>query len=150
MTSVFGVIFYILTFLSVYVQVFFLVTFLENRKKIVTRKGKIQLANYPSVTIIVPCWNEEKSIFKSVNSLLHIYYPQDKLKIFLIDDGSTECSQIATTLGGSESEPMWCSPSATGNDYALKGGYAKPATRGGTFRSTQTQLNFFSEIVRCN
>jgi cellulose synthase/poly-beta-1,6-N-acetylglucosamine synthase-like glycosyltransferase len=90
MTSVFGVIFYILTFLSVYVQVFFLVTFLENRKKIVTRKGKLKLDNYPSVTIIVPCWNEEKTILRTVNSLLHINYPQDKLNIFLIDDGSTD------------------------------------------------------------
>lgn len=90
MVSVFGAIFYILTFLSVYVQVFFLVTFLENRKKIVTRKGKIKLANYPAVTIIVPCWNEENTIYKTVNSLLNMNYPQDKLHIFLIDDGSTD------------------------------------------------------------
>ena len=83
-------IFYILSFLSVYAQVFFLITFLENRKRIITREGSIQLTNYPEVTVIVPCWNEETTIYKTVRSLLDLNYPEDKLKIFLIDDGSTD------------------------------------------------------------
>lgn len=83
-------IFYILTFLALYVQVFLFVTFLENRKKIVTRKGKVKLQKYPPVTIIVPCWNEESTIQKTVESLMNLNYPKDKLQIFLIDDGSTD------------------------------------------------------------
>src|SRR3989344_2013015 len=83
-------IFYVLIFLSVYVQVFFFLTFLENRKKIVIRNGKIKLSKYPAVTIAVPCWNEEKTIYKTVRSLLNLNYPKDKIKIFLIDDGSTD------------------------------------------------------------
>ncbi len=90
MASVSDIIFYILTFLSVYVQVFFLVTFLENRKKIVIRNGAVKLAEYPKVTIIVPCWNEEKTVYKTVHSLLGLNYPKDRIKIFLIDDGSTD------------------------------------------------------------
>ncbi len=90
MVSVSDVIFYVLVFLSVYVQVFFLITFLENRKKIITRKGEIKLTNYPSVTIAVPCWNEENTVEKTVRSLLDLNYPKDKVKIFLIDDGSTD------------------------------------------------------------
>jgi cellulose synthase/poly-beta-1,6-N-acetylglucosamine synthase-like glycosyltransferase len=79
-----------LIFLSVYVQVFFLVTFFENRKKIVARTGPTKLGYYPAVTIIVPCWNEEKTIKGTVDSLLGLNYPQDKLNILLIDDGSTD------------------------------------------------------------
>ncbi|MDD5721180.1 MAG: glycosyltransferase [Candidatus Pacebacteria bacterium] len=90
MTSIFDLIFYILIFLSVYAQVFFLITFLENRKKIVIRNGKITLKDYPAVTIAVPCWNEENTVEKTVNSLLGLNYPKDKLQIFLIDDGSTD------------------------------------------------------------
>ena len=90
MTSILNVIFYILTFLSVYVQVFFFVTFLENRKKIIIRNGKIKLTSYPSVTIVVPCWNEEETVAKTVHSLLDLDYPKDKVKIFLINDGSTD------------------------------------------------------------
>lgn len=90
MTSISNVVFYVLTFLSVYVQVFFLVTFIENRKKIITRNGPIKLSKYPKVTVIVPCWNEEKTIYKTVCSLLNLNYPKEKIKIFLIDDGSTD------------------------------------------------------------
>lgn len=90
MSNLFEVIFYVLTFLAVYVQVFFLVTFLENRKKIITRKGEIKLDSYPGVTIIVPCWNEENTVEKTVLSLMDLNYPKEKLQIFLIDDGSTD------------------------------------------------------------
>ena len=84
------VIFYILIFLCVYAQVFFLVTFFENRGKLKIRKGPTKLQKYPSVTIIVPCWNEEKTVYETVCSLLALNYPKDKVKILLIDDGSTD------------------------------------------------------------
>jgi cellulose synthase/poly-beta-1,6-N-acetylglucosamine synthase-like glycosyltransferase len=90
MALVFDAIFYILIFLSVYVQVFYFVTFLENRKKIVIREEDIKLKSYPSVTIVVPCWNEEKTVEKTVLSILNLNYPKDKLKIFLVNDGSTD------------------------------------------------------------
>ena len=90
MTSIGNVIFYILIFFTVYIQVFFFITFLENRKKLVVRNGKIKLKSYPAVRIVVPCWDEEKTVYKTVRSLLGLNYPKDKLKIFLIDDGSTD------------------------------------------------------------
>ena len=90
MASISIIIFYVLTFFSVYVQVFFLITFLENKKKIIIRKEKIKLTKYPSVTVIVPCWNEERTVYKTVRSLLDLNYPKNKLRIFLIDDGSTD------------------------------------------------------------
>jgi len=79
-------------FLAVYIQIFFFVTFLENKNKILIRHGKISLNDYPGVTIIVPCWNEEKTILKTVHSLLDLNYPKEKLKILLVDDGSTDAT----------------------------------------------------------
>lgn len=90
MESVSQAIFYILAFISTYVQVFLLLTFLENRKKIIQRTGGTKLERYPGVTIVVPCWNEEKTIYKTVRSLLDMNYPKNKLHIFLVDDGSTD------------------------------------------------------------
>ena len=90
MSYISNALFLILTFLSVYVQVFFLVTFFENKKKIIHRKGPTTLNNYPGVTVIVPCWNEAETIAKTANSLLNLHYPKDKLNIFLIDDGSKD------------------------------------------------------------
>ncbi len=90
MTFVSGAIFYFFIFLTVYVQVFFLVTFFENRGKIVVRKGKTKLENYPEVTVIVPAWNEERTLGKTVESIFRLNYPENKVRIILIDDGSTD------------------------------------------------------------
>lgn len=85
-----NMIFYVFIFFSVYAQVFFFITFLENRKKIITREKNTKLSKYPAVTIVVPCWNEEKTVYKTVRSVLNLNYPKDKLEIMLIDDGSTD------------------------------------------------------------
>jgi cellulose synthase/poly-beta-1,6-N-acetylglucosamine synthase-like glycosyltransferase len=90
MTFASHTVFYVFTFLAIYVQVFFLITFFENRKKIIIRGEKIKLSNYPAVTVIVPCFNEEGTIDKTVQSLFNLNYPQDKINIFLVDDGSTD------------------------------------------------------------
>lgn len=91
MASISNIIFYVLIFLSVYVQIFFLITFIENRKKILKiEDSDFELESYPSVSVIVPCFNEEKSIEKNINSLLNLDYPKDKLKIIIIDDGSKD------------------------------------------------------------
>ena len=90
MDLVFNVIFYMFTFLAVYVQVFFLYTYLERRKDIVVRLDDHPDRVYPSVTIIVPCWNEQNTVKGTMESLLALDYPKDKLHIILIDDGSTD------------------------------------------------------------
>jgi cellulose synthase/poly-beta-1,6-N-acetylglucosamine synthase-like glycosyltransferase len=82
--------FYVFSFLSVYVQVFFLVTFFEKRKSIIIRKGPMDLAEYPGVTIIVPCYNEERTLEKTMDSLFAIDYPKDNLHFILVDDGSKD------------------------------------------------------------
>jgi len=89
-----GAIFYFFIFLTVYVQVFFLVTLLENRKHVAIRRGITTLTNYPEVTVIVPAFNEEKTLRKTVESLFNLNYPKEKLKIFLVDDGSRDRTYI--------------------------------------------------------
>ncbi len=73
-----------------YVQIFLMVTFLERKSEIKKRTGSTKLDEYPAITVIVPCWNEEKTIAKTVNSLLNVNYPPDNFFIFLVDDGSTD------------------------------------------------------------
>lgn len=90
MTSVYSTIFFILTFLSVYVQVFFLLTFFEKKKKILIRKGSFELKEYPGVTVLVPCYNEQSTIKSTIDSILELDYPKDKLKVIIIDDGSKD------------------------------------------------------------
>lgn len=90
MGMAYTIIFYTFVFLALYAQVFFFVTFLEKRKKIIKHPDDLDLKYYPSVTVTVPCYNEEKTLEGTVNSLLNLDYPKDKLMFFLVNDGSTD------------------------------------------------------------
>ena len=90
MEAIFNVIFYIFTFAAVYVEIFFLMTYFERRHEIVSRLDDRPDRVYPSVTVIVPCWNEEKTVAGTIRSLMALDYPQDKLQIMVVDDGSTD------------------------------------------------------------
>lgn len=83
---------YVLLFISLYFEVFILLTYIEHRpamKRENARHGS-KPAYYPSVSIIVPCWNEEFTIAGTLHSLLALDYPKDKLEIIAVDDGSTD------------------------------------------------------------
>lgn len=84
-----GIIMYSMIFFSLFFQVFLLITFLENKDKI-NKETDQEATSFPRVSIIVPCHNEERSVVKTVNSLLALDYPKDKLKIYVVDDGSTD------------------------------------------------------------
>lgn len=44
----------------------------------------------PTVTILIPAYNEEKTIEKTIDSIMQSDYPKKKFKIILINDGSTD------------------------------------------------------------
>ncbi len=91
MSNFHDIIFNSVMFFSVFVQVYFLITFFEHRKKILRPQGQFPaLTDYPAVTVIVPCYNEEVSIAKTLDSLLSLDYPKDKLSIIVVDDGSKD------------------------------------------------------------
>jgi cellulose synthase/poly-beta-1,6-N-acetylglucosamine synthase-like glycosyltransferase len=82
---------YAITFLALYVQVFLFVTYLERRKTLAKEEAApININHFPSVAIIVPCWNEEKTVHGTIESLLALEYPKDKLELIVVDDGSTD------------------------------------------------------------
>ncbi len=92
MDSVTHIIVYLFLFVSLYFEVFLLVTYLEKRSEIDRENEFVKqpITHYPSVTILVPCWNEENTLTKTMDSLLDLEYPKEKLKIIAIDDGSTD------------------------------------------------------------
>ena len=77
----------VIAFVSLYTAIFFIITLLEHRNHIIKRK---KITKYPSVCIIIPCFNEEKTLGETLKSLLALDYPRDKLEIFIVDDGSTD------------------------------------------------------------
>lgn len=91
---------YTLLFISLYFEVFLLIAFLE------MRLGGIRMrlaapAVLPTVTIIVPCYNEERGIEETIHSLLALDYPKDKFEVLVVDDGSTDKTlELARALEG--------------------------------------------------
>ncbi len=81
---------YIALFFSLYFEVFVMITYIEKRKIIKTEYQKINPKKWLSVNIIVPCFNESTTVIATINSLLSLDYPKDKLKIIAVDDGSTD------------------------------------------------------------
>lgn len=84
---------HIFLFLALYVEVFFLITYFEfsHSASPSSRAFRDKQDNkWPSVSIIVPVWNEETTVLKTIFSLLKLNYPKDKLSIFIVDDGSID------------------------------------------------------------
>ncbi len=78
---------YIVSFFGLYTALFYLFTLYENWGK-TTTAGRPR--RYPAVAIIVPCYNEERTVGKTIESLLALDYPQERLEIVVVDDGSTD------------------------------------------------------------
>lgn len=92
----FNIFLYGFMFCILYFQVFLILTLLESNGFEADRRIR-ELAdqnpsNRPSVTIIVPIWNEEKTVVKTVLSILDLNYPKDKLFVMVVDDGSSDNS----------------------------------------------------------
>ncbi len=82
---------YVTLFVSLFFEVFLLITYLEAREDI-KREEKIgdELKNFPSVTVIVPCYNEELTVGSTISSIFSLNYPEDKLSVIAVNDGSTD------------------------------------------------------------
>lgn len=52
-----------------------------------------QSFNYPSCSILIPAHNEEKVIAATIESMLKLEYPKDKLQIIVINDGSQDATK---------------------------------------------------------
>ena len=79
-------------FLSMYFEILLLVSFFENAKRIKDEESLV-VTRYPTVTIAVPCWNEEKTIGATIESLLALDYPKDKLHITVVDNNSDDATE---------------------------------------------------------
>ncbi|MGA2296873.1 MAG: glycosyltransferase family 2 protein, partial [FCB group bacterium] len=49
--------------------------------------------DYPTCSILIPAHNEEVVIGRTIESMLNLNYPKDKLKIVVINDGSTDSTK---------------------------------------------------------
>ncbi len=89
MDQVLSLIIYPLLFLGLYFEVFVVLSFFETdarRRRILSMDGSA----FPSVSIIIPCYNEEHTVAGPIDSVLALDYPAEKLTAVVVDDGSKD------------------------------------------------------------
>jgi len=72
---------------SLYFAIFWFLVLMDGGFK-KTKKSKLK--NYPDVSIVIPAYNEEKRIRLTLDSVLKLNYPKDRLEIIVINDGSAD------------------------------------------------------------
>ena len=80
----------------------------------------------PTVTVIVPAYNEGKQVWDTLMSLAHSNYPKEKLQLIAIDDGSLDdtwkwMQDAKSRLG--ESLSIYQQPKNKGKRHALYHGF---------------------------
>ena len=83
------IIIYIGLFIALYFGALISITLFENRNRLYKKQG---VFNFPLVSVLLPCYNEEKEIEEAVASIANLDYPKNKLEIIVIDDGSTDAT----------------------------------------------------------
>lgn len=80
-------------FLAIFFESFVLVTLLSKPAREV--RARVPATATPRVAVVVPCWNEATTVIPTVESLLNLDYPKDKLEVILVNDGSTDGTGVA-------------------------------------------------------
>lgn len=77
---------------SLYFAVFWLLVMLDKRGRLDGRRVKtlVDEKDLPVVSVIVPAYNEERTISKTIQSLLDLDYPREKLEVIVVNDGSVD------------------------------------------------------------
>lgn len=74
-------------FVGIYINVWFLLLILENKSKLFTKKIAKKI---PKVSVLIPAYNEEGFVGKTLKSVLSMDYPKNKLEVIVIDNGSAD------------------------------------------------------------
>ena len=114
---------YPVSFISIFVAVFFTLIYLKNFNRM-EHKSKQAHGWEPKITILIPAYNEENSIAACLDSVLASDYPREKMEILVLDDGSTDkTAEIAKRY--STHGVIVCSKENTGKADSLNFGIKK-------------------------
>ncbi len=81
-------------FMIAYQLVLTLAGFFHYRSSLKEKRAiDAQQFDYPKVSILIPARNEEKVIARTLDAMLKLDYPHDKLDVLVIDDGSSDATK---------------------------------------------------------
>ncbi len=85
MGDVLRTIIYISVFIGFFTVGFYILTFISSFKR---KRPFLKDSELPFASVIIPAWNEEKSVERTMNSILNSDYPS--FEVIFVDDGSTD------------------------------------------------------------
>lgn len=80
------VILFVTYFMLLFLSIFWLLVLFSPDQE----QKKKKLSVFPFFSAIVPAYNEEESIFSTLQSLVNLDYPKDKIEIIVVNDGSKD------------------------------------------------------------
>ncbi len=80
--------------IALYFSIFIFLVYLDKKKIFDTEKSSVEIANEPLVSILIPAYNEEKTIVKTLQSVNDLDYPKEKMEVIVINDGSKDNTEI--------------------------------------------------------
>ncbi|NOZ81552.1 MAG: glycosyltransferase family 2 protein [Candidatus Micrarchaeota archaeon] len=91
------IVYIVISLFGLYFAFLFLLIFSREKSRF---SRYIEPKKFPSVSIIVPAYNEEDSVVKTLQNLKRLEYPGE-IEIILVDDGSTDATpKLAKTVPG--------------------------------------------------
>jgi cellulose synthase/poly-beta-1,6-N-acetylglucosamine synthase-like glycosyltransferase len=134
MITVSQVLFYATAYVTLFVSLFWFSIYLFNDKKD-CRTGKIR-----PLTMLVPAYNEEKSLARCLNSVLAQKYP--KLRIIIVDDGSTDrTGAVAKSIASRHRNVKYLRKKHSGKAASLNEGLRHVHTKLFAFIDSDTYLS---------
>jgi cellulose synthase/poly-beta-1,6-N-acetylglucosamine synthase-like glycosyltransferase len=81
---------YAMMFMVIFYTISIFLIFIKHRSRIHAPDTDKNRGWEPFVSVVIPVYNEEKSIGKTIEALLEAEYPKNKMEILVVDDGSTD------------------------------------------------------------
>ena len=101
MSDIYLILVYTLAYIGLLATSFYFVNLIFYYRK----KNKVVPATDKKVSILIPAYNEEKGIERTIKSALNMDYPKKKLEIIVVDDGSKDRTYELAQKFSSNSEP---------------------------------------------
>jgi cellulose synthase/poly-beta-1,6-N-acetylglucosamine synthase-like glycosyltransferase len=103
-------------------------------------------AEWPSVTIVVPAYNEEQAIRRTIESLLAIDYPAERRQILVLSDASTDGTDEAARSYAERGVELFRLPTRSGKTAAEN--MALPRIRGDIVVNTDATIRILPASLK--
>src|SRR5512137_1390588 len=85
-------------FISLYLMALFMMLFIKNRAAMFSEQP--HPTALPSLTLIIPAYNEAKHIVETIRAAKSLSYPADRFEVIVVDDGSSDGTAEAAAAEG--------------------------------------------------